>query len=136
MQLEEALQPSEKVKNWLLMGWVHSVQQDLYHNHWLPMEAHLGAQEDTDPIDEFLRDLLRWRLGKNFGIERSYGLLREWLESAEGDELYDKDRSQLCCDLPRLSKLYGTVIGSSGPHPDEKIELERLHLRRMVFGIY
>ena len=41
------------------------------------MELNLGAEQSSRPIDEFLRDMLRWRIGKNTGIGRSYEMLRK-----------------------------------------------------------
>ena len=121
------LTESEKVKNWLLMGLNDEEQQDLHDNHWREMESALGAEHATDPVDVFLRDLLRMRTGKNLGIRRVHEELRRWAVR----EGCDRDRPALCRDLARLAKLYGILTGTAGNHPDHRAERAIRHLRAM-----
>ena len=72
------LTESEKVKNWLLMGLPDAQQQGLHDEVWLAIEKALGAEHATEPVDEFLRDLLRWRTGRIQGIDAVYDGLRRW----------------------------------------------------------
>ena len=39
---------------------------------WLRIERTLGAAHTTEPIDTFLRDVLRWRTGAIHGLDRVY----------------------------------------------------------------
>ena len=59
----KALKESEKVKNWLLMGFPDARQQELYEEYWLEIEDALGARHDSRRIDLFLRDVMRWQTG-------------------------------------------------------------------------
>ena len=97
------------------------------------MEQNLGAQESSDPVDNFLRDLLRWRIGKSHGKNRSYEVLQRWMHTNKARMLYDyaNDRMFIGHNLCRLSKLYGILTGTSGKHPNEKVERELRHLPAM-----
>ena len=126
------LTESEKVKNWLLMGLAGEEQQDLHDNHWLKIERALGAQRASEPIDTFLRDLLRWRTGKVHGIDQVYDGLRLWAvrQGLAGD------RPALCREFAQLAELYGIVTGAAGKHDDASVERELRRLREMRIDIH
>ena len=119
------LTESEKVKNWLLMGLPDEEQQDLHDNHWIVIERQLGVERNTEPVDLFLRDFLRWKTGRNLGIRRVHEELRRWAVR----EGMDQDRPALCRELARLARLYGILTGTAGVHPDAKAEGALRHLR-------
>lgn len=124
------LTESEKVKNWLLMGLPDAAQQDLHDKHWLAIEHKLDAQHSSEPIDIFLRDVLRWWTGKTHGIDRVYEGIRRWAVT-DGQHL---DRPALCRQLNALASLYGILTGTAKPHSDAKVRAEIRHLR--AFGIH
>lgn len=126
------LTESEKVKNWLLMGLPEAQQQELHDVSWTNIEAALGGQHATEPIDTFLRDLLRWRTGVIQGIDRVYEGLRRWAVRQQGIV----DRPGLCHELARLAKLYGILTGTGGSHPNQNVERELRHLRAMGFDVH
>ena len=121
------LTESEKVKNWLLMGLPDEEQQVMHDEHWLAIERALGAERSTEPIDIFLRDLLRWRTGEVHGIDQVYENFRRWVVRMR---LVD-DRPALCGDLARLAKLYGRLTGTAGAHPNRAVRSELQHLQAM-----
>ena len=126
------LTESEKVKNWLLMGLRDDEQQDLHDNYWIEIERSLGAEHTTEPIDTFLRDVLRWRTGEIHGIDRVYDGLRRWA-LRQG---HVTDRPALCRDLARLARLYGILTGTAGEHRGARVERELRHLRAMGIDIH
>ena len=123
------LTESEKIKNWLLMGLPDADQQDLYDNHWLKIEQSLDAKHTTEPVDIFLRDVLRWWTGKVHGIDHVYEGLRRWSVQSRNY----RDRPALCRELARLAGLYGKITGTAGSYPHKDSERELRHLRE--FGI-
>ena len=102
------LTEGEKVKNWLLMGLPETEQQDLHDNHWLRIERNLGAEHRTDPVDIFLREVLRWQTGEMQGIAHVYEGLRRWAVRKE----LARDPPALCRKLASLAGLYGTIVVS------------------------
>ena len=126
------LTESEKVKNWLLMGLPDAEQQELHDEVWLAIEKVLGAEHATGPVDEFLRDLLRWRTGRVQGIDVVYDGLRRW--AVRGG--YATDRPGLCRELAKLAKHYGLLTGTAGEHPDRRVERELRHLRTMGVDVH
>ena len=125
----KALEESEKVKNWLLMGFPDARQQELYEKHWLKIEHALHAQHDSKPVDLFLRDVMRWRTGSITAIHQTYEVFRRWAIEKRWD---DQDRRpELFRRLAHLAHLYGILTGTAGPHPDDGIESSLRHLRAM-----
>ena len=126
------LTESEKVKNWLLMGLPDAEQQELHDEVWLAIERVLGAEHATEPVDEFLRDLLRWRTGRVQGIDVVYDGLRRW--AVRGG--FATDRPGLCRELAKLAKQYGLLTGTAGEHADRQVEHELRHLRTMGVDVH
>ena len=126
------LTESEKVKNWLLMGLPDNEQQDLHDNYWLQIEKYLGAEYSNEPIDLFLRDMLRWQTGEIRGIDQTYEAFRRWaIQNGK-----DNDRPAICHELTRLAGLYGVLTGTTGKHSNPKVERELRHLRNMGIDIH
>lgn len=126
------LTESEKVKNWLLIGLPDSQQRELHDSCWLAIEAALGAQHATEPVDIFLRDLLRWWTGELHGTDKVYEGLRRWAVR-QGRAA---DRPALLKELARLAKLYGVLTGTGGEHPDKRVESQLRHLRELGIDVH
>ncbi len=120
------LTESEKVKNWLLIGYSESIQDDLFRQ-WSDMEKTLGAPHSSWPIDEFLRDLLRWKTGKVVGQNKVYEEFRRWAVRSGRSG----DRAGVCTEVVRLSKLYGLISVTPASHPETRVREELNHLRHM-----
>ena len=125
----KALEESEKVKNWLLMGFPDTKQQELYEKYWLTIEKELKAQHSSRPVDLFLRDLMRWRTGTITAIHQTYEVFRRWARKEGWDD--QERRPGLFRELAHLAGLYGMLTGTAGPHPDDAIESSLRHLRAM-----
>ena len=123
------LTESEKVKNWLLMGFPDSVQQKLYERYWLKIENALNAGGSSRPVDLFLRDFMRWRTGKIRAIHETYEVFRRWAIKEGWDD--QNRRPELCKELAHLAGLYGKLTGTNGEHPEAAIEASLRHLRAM-----
>ncbi len=128
------LTESEKVKNWLLIGLPEHEQRDLYDRYWRKIEQVLDAKHSSEPIDIFLRDVMRWRTGEVRGGNQTYEQLRRWAlkQGVVGKE----KRLDLFRDLSQLAALYGILTGTAGPHPNRKVETELRHLREMGFDVH
>ena len=121
------LTESEKVKNWLLIGLPDEQQQVMHDEHWLAIEGALSAERSTEPIDIFLRDLLRWRTGEVHGIDQVYENFRRWVVRMRRVD----DRPALCRDLANLAKLYGWLSGTAGAHSNKSVRRELRQLQAM-----
>ncbi len=126
------LTESEKVKNWLLIGQPEEDQRELHDRYWLGIERALGAEHTTELIDDFLRDVMRWRTGEAHGIDKVYEQLRRWAIT----EGHDRDRPALCRKLAQLAGLYGILTGTAGPHRHAGAERELRHLRAMGSDVH
>lgn len=120
------LTESEKVKNWLLIGYSERVQDDLFR-HWQEMERALGATHSSWPVDEYLRDLLRWQTGRLVGVSVVYEEFRRWAVRTRRA----KDRAAICREIVRLAKLYGQISLTPSSHPDPRVRSQLSHLKHM-----
>lgn len=127
-----SLTESEKVKNWLLIGLPETQQQHLHDRYWRDIKKHLGAEHSTQPIDIFLRDLMRWRTGENPGKDKTYERFRRWALNSG----HEKDRESLCRELAELAKLYGILTGTAGPFGNKKVDMEIRHLQALRFDTH
>lgn len=126
------LTESEKVKNWLLIGLSEAEQQELHDTHWRKIEQVLGAGHSTEPIDMFLRDVMRWRTGVVQGGDKTYEQMRRWaLKHGHADR-----RPDLCRELAHLAQLYGILTGAAEPHPVKKVETELRHMRELGLHVH
>ena len=126
------LTETEKVKNWLLIGLPEDEQRELHDGYWRVIEQALGAEHTTEPIDMFLRDVMRWRTGEVHGGDKTYEQLRRWA-LRQG---YATNRSTLCRKLTRLAELYGILTGKAGKHSNRKVETELRHLRELGLDVH
>ena len=124
------LTEGEKIKNWLLMGLDHEIQEELYQTHWRKIEKCL-KREKSDQIDEFLRDFLRWKTGENWGKDKIYENLRRWWYKSEG-----KNRTDLCAEFARLAELYGTISGINEQHENAEINRLLRHLQTLGLDVH
>lgn len=122
------LAESEKVKNWLLIGLPNKEQCDLHDTYWSKIEEVLDARDatNTEPVDIFLRDLLRWQTGELVGVDKVYEDFRRWAVR-EGRN----DRPALLKELARLAELYGFLTGTAGKHTGKNVERRLRHLREL-----
>ncbi len=126
------LTESEKVKNWLLLGLPEKQQRELHDEYWRSIEKALGAEHTTEPIDTFLRDVMRWRTGEVHGGNKTYEQLRRWaLRQGDG-----KNRAEICRDLACLAKLYGILTGTAAKFSDKKVDKEIRHLRALGLDVH
>ena len=109
------LTEGEKVKNWLLMGLSEDVQNDLYDEQWLAIESALDARHDSERIDVFLRDVMRWWTGKMVARNRTYDEFRRWAIHKGLDNR--RRRPELCGRLASLAALYGQLTGTVAERP-------------------
>ncbi|MDE2805015.1 MAG: DUF262 domain-containing HNH endonuclease family protein [Gemmatimonadota bacterium] len=123
------LTEGEKVKNWLLMGLSEEVQNDLHDEHWLAIESDLDARHDSERIDVFLRDVMRWWTGKMVAENRTYDEFRRWA-IREGRDSPER-RPELCAELASLAALYGQMTGTAATQPSRGVKRELDHLRAM-----
>lgn len=120
------LSESEKVKNWLLIGY-SEVDQEALYREWMELEKLLGAEHTSWLVDEFLRDMLRWKTGKLVGMNQVYEEFRRWAVRTG----QTRDRASLCREVVRLSKLYRQISVEATNQQDRRVRDHLNHLRLM-----
>lgn len=103
------------------------LQEELHDHCWLKIEEALGARDDAELVDIFLRDLLRWWTGDLRGIDKSYEGLR-WWAIQQG---HAADHPALLRELVPLTELYGFLTGTNSEHPDRNVQHQLRHIQMM-----
>ena len=124
------LTESEKVKNWILMGLPDDEQRELYENHWLRIENLLDARNSSQPIDEFLGDLLGWWTGRVRRIDRVFEDFRR-----ETFNRNLRDKVTLCRHLADLAYHYSVLTGKRS-HDNPNVEKQLQHLQAMGIHVH
>lgn len=94
------LTEADLIRNFVLMGLEPDHQDDLYNNHWYPMEQGFGAEGYTQFFDRFVRDFLTLRSGRIAKIDEVYVAFKE---HARGDS---RSIDGLIAELHRFAGYY------------------------------
>ena len=107
------LSQSDLIRNFVLMGLEPAQQEELYQDHWRPMEQTLGRSGRDDVFDRFLRAWLTLRLGEVPNIRRGYETFKRYRAMN-----LDRPISELVADLHRCAEHYACIALGQESHPD------------------
>ena len=98
------LSQSDLIRNFVLMGLEPAQQEELYEDHWRPMEQTLGRAGRDEVFDRFLRAWLALRLGGVPNIRRGYETFKRYRTMN-----LDRPISELVADLHRCAEHYACI---------------------------
>ena len=99
------LSQADLIRNFVLMGLEKTVQKDIYHNYWYPMEQRFASMDDSKYFDRFMRDYLTVKTGQLPNIGQVYENFKRYWVSVEETPV-----EQLMADVTRFSKYYAQLI--------------------------
>ncbi len=103
------LAQADLVRNFVLMGLPHGLQEKIYSKYWFPMESRFG-QQDKDRFDGFMRTYLTVRTGSIPREDEVYAAFKKHvfsLPSAEYEELSLMER--VAAELDRYATHYAAL---------------------------
>lgn len=107
------LSQSDLIRNYVLMGLAPAEQEELYKDHWRPIEETLGRADREDAFDRFLRAWLTLRLGEVPNIRRGYETFKRYrLMHAE------LPIAELLRDLHACANHYACIALGQEKHPE------------------
>lgn len=107
------LSQADLIRNFVLMGLDPSQQEELYEDHWRPMEKSLSRGNREDVFDRFLRAWLTLRLGEVPNIRRGYETFKRYRAVH-----LDQPISELVADLHRGAEHYASIALGQEDHPE------------------
>ncbi len=106
------LSQSDLIRNFVLMGLEPKEQNELYKDHWRPMERVLAHSDRDDCFDRFLRAWLTLRLGEVPNIRRGYETFKRYRADHSEESIED-----LVADLHRNAEYYSCIALGRETHP-------------------
>ena len=112
------LQPSDLIRNYLLLATTSAEQEDLYNNYWTKLEQQLG----NDNISKFAKFYLITKLYEDVQNDNIYKSFKEY---------FDKNHSphiEILNDMLKYSEFYSWIITENCPDEKLNITIEILNL--------
>lgn len=107
------LSQSDLIRNFVLMGLEPAKQEELYTDHWMPMEQTLARSDRDDIFDRFLRGWLTLRLGEVPNLRRGYETFKRYRTMNYGLPI-----DELLADLHESADNYACIALGSESHAD------------------
>jgi uncharacterized protein with ParB-like and HNH nuclease domain len=98
------LSQADLVRNFVLMGLDPSAQEELYGEHWRPMEQLLDSSEREGAFDRFLRAWLTLRTGEVPKFGNGYEVFKRYRS-----EHPEQSMADLVADLHRFAEHYARI---------------------------
>lgn len=111
-------QPSDLIRNYLLLATTSAEQEDLYNNYWTKLEQQLG----NDNISKFAKFYLITKLYEDVQNDNIYKSFKEY---------FDKNNSphiEILNDMLKYSEFYSWIITENCPDEKLNITIEILNL--------
>ena len=115
-----ALEESDKIRNYILMGMSIEDQEEYYKKYWLEIERKLKVNEQS-LMEEFMRHYLTLHFKDNIVNREIYFRFREYAEKVG-------DNKKLLEELCNYARLYETILrpDDSLPFKDNLVRLNQL----------
>ena len=99
------LSQADLIRNFVLMGLEKSLQKDIYHNYWYPMEQRFATMDDSKYFDRFMRDYLTVKTGQLPNIGQVYESFKKYWITVR-----DIPVEKLMGDVIQYSKYYANLV--------------------------
>ncbi len=105
------LSQADLIRNYVLMGQEREQQNEIYKNHWYPIEESFGHSEGTEYFDRFMRDYLTIKTGTIPNKGDVYDSFKEFFISQ------DNSIKDLVADIHYFSKFFTKLLKESDEDP-------------------
>ncbi|MBF2759560.1 MAG: DUF262 domain-containing protein [Ectothiorhodospiraceae bacterium AqS1] len=117
-----SLSQSDLIRNFVLMNLTQREQENLYKNHWKPMEDEFPQKEYDKNFDSFMRHYLTLKTGTIPKIGRIYDTFKKcFIEHKDNAE-------KLIDDIKNYSRYYSAIALGKESDPVLKILFERIKI--------
>ena len=98
------LSQADLIRNYVLMGLEREKQEEIYKNHWYPIEESFGHSEGSEYFDRFMRDYLTIKSGQIPNMRDVYSSFKEYFTSS------NQPVDELISDIHYFSKFFTKLI--------------------------
>lgn len=112
------LQPSDLIRNYLLLAPTSTQQEELYNNYWTKLEKQLG----NDNISKFAKYYLITKLYEDVQNDNIYKSFKEYFDTNNSPHV------EILNDMLKYSEFYSWIINENCPNEKLNITIEILNL--------
>lgn len=112
------LQPSDLIRNYLLLAPTSSQQEELYSNYWIKLEQQLG----NDNISKFAKYYLITKLYEDVQNDNIYKSFKEYFDTNNSPHV------EILNDMLKYSEFFSWMINENCPNEKLNITIEILNL--------
>lgn len=112
------MQPSDLIRNYLLLATTSAEQEKLYNDYWIKLEQQLG----NDNISRFAKYYLITKLYEDVQNENIYKSFKEYFD------LNKFPHVEILNDMLKYSEFYSWIINENCPDTKLNITIEILNL--------
>lgn len=112
------LQPSDLIRNYLLLAPTSNQQEELYNNYWTKLEQQLG----NDNISKFAKYYLITKLYEDVQNDNIYKSFKEYFDTNNSPHV------EILNDMLKYSEFYSWIINETCPNEKLNITIEILNL--------
>ena len=121
------LSQADLIRNFILMGLEQKQQEELYENHWHPMEAAFGQKAYSKYFDDFMRDYLTIKTGKIPNLRKVYESFKEYIHKM------NVNVGALVADIHTFADYYCAI--ALGKEKNEKLKQAFSDLRELKVNV-
>lgn len=112
------LAQADLIRNFVLMGLPHELQDKIYNRHWYPMEGHFG-QQYRDRFDNFMRTYLTVRTGSIPREDEVYAVFKKHVMAVPATQPGEPHRMEVVAgDLNEQAGYYACIAFGKEADPD------------------
>ena len=112
------LQPSDLIRNYLLLAPTSTEQEKLYNNYWIKLEQQLG----NDNISRFAKYYLITKIYEDVVNDNIYKSFKDYFDAN------NSPHTEVLNDMLKYSEYYSWIINNNCPHEKINIIIEILNL--------
>ena len=112
------LQPSDLIRNYLLLAPTSSQQEELYNNYWTKLEQQLG----NDNISRFAKYYLITKLYEDVQNDNIYKSFKEYFDNNNSPHV------EILNDMLKYSEFFSWMVNENCPNEKLNITIEILNL--------
>jgi len=104
------LAQADLIRNFVLMGLPHELQDKIYNRYWYPMEGHFG-QQYRDRFDSFMRTYLTVRTGNIPREDEVYAVFKKYVLTMSAPQFGEPHRMEVVAgDLNEQANYYACIV--------------------------
>jgi|AMWB02.1.fsa_nt_gi uncharacterized protein with ParB-like and HNH nuclease domain/predicted transport protein len=112
------LAQADLIRNFVLMGLPHALQERIYNQHWFPMEGHFG-QQYRDRFDSFMRTYLTVRSGSIPREDEVYSAFKKHVLALPETQENGRHRMEVvAADLHEQAGYYAAIAFGKETDPE------------------